>query len=280
MRQCNYPFTAVLGQDAIKNALIWNIINPKIGGVLISGEKGTAKSTLVRALANLTTKKLIEIPINITEERLVGGINFEKAIKEGKKDLEKGLLYDANHNLLYIDEVNLLSDGITKTLLEVAGNGFCNVEREGVSGTYESHFVLIGSMNPEEGSLRPQFLDRFGLFVEVHGESTINTRIDIIRRRIAYDANPVDVIRSYEEEEANLQSQLVAATNKIDKNKVSQQSILFAADLAKQANCEGHKAEIILIETATAISAFCNLPSVNNESILEAAAYVLPHRIR
>lgn len=280
MRQCNFPFTAVLGQDKVKNALIWNLINPKIGGVLISGEKGTAKSTLVRSMATLTNKKIIEIPLNITEDRLVGGIDFERAIKEGKTVLEKGLLNSANHNILYVDEVNLLSDSVVKVLLEVAGNGICHVEREGIQGSYESDFILIGSMNPEESGLRPQFIDRFGLYVDVSGEQNVKTRMEIIRRRIAYEANSDEFIQKFNEEERLLNEQIDMASKRLDSIKVSNQSILLAVELAKQANCEGHRAEIILVETAKAICSLMGISSVNKDSLLEAAKYVLPHRMK
>ncbi len=166
-----FPFAAVIGQEKIKNALIWNLINPRIGGVLISGEKGTAKSTLVRGAAALSDgMRIVELPLNITEDRLIGTIDLKTALRDGKRELEDGLLRQADGNILYLDEVNLLSDYIVSDLVSAAGNGENIVEREGLSERHDSRFILVGSMNPEEGKLRPQFLDRFGLYVEAESE--------------------------------------------------------------------------------------------------------------
>ena len=280
MKRVTFPFSAIIGQDAIKNSLIWNLINPKIGGVLISGEKGTAKSTLVRSLADITDKKIIELPLNTTEDRLIGSIDFETAIQTGVRKFEPGILYYADGNILYVDEVNLLNDNIVKSLLDTAANGVCTIEREGISHVHNSEFILIGSMNPEEGKLRPQFLDRFGLYVEATGDNNIQSRVEIVRRRIEFEADEVKFRFKYADEERYLQEKITAAKEIINEINVTKNALMLAAQLSKDANCAGHRAEIVIIETAKAIAAFDGKYVLERDNIVEAAKYALPHRIR
>ena len=207
-----YPFTAIVGQDEMKLALLLNAINPSIGGVLIEGEKGTAKSTAVRALPSLlpsmetgaSAMSVVELPINATEDRVVGSINLEKALQEGVKAFEPGILHAAHQNILYVDEVNLLDDHIVDILLDVAAMGVNTVEREGVSHSHPSRFILVGTMNPEEGDLRPQLLDRFGLSVMVYGEQDPAQRMEVIKRRLAFGDNPAEFVETYKESERAL----------------------------------------------------------------------------
>ncbi len=280
MKRKVFPFTAVLGQERIKNALIWNFINPRIGGVLVSGEKGTAKSTLIRGAEHISGKKVIELPLNITEDRLIGAIDFENAVKNGTKQLDRGILYYANKNILYVDEINLLSDNITKALLEASSEKSCCVEREGISDSYPCEFILIGSMNPEESGLRPQLLDRFGLFVEAKGEESALIRCEIIRRRIAFEKNVTEFIDEYEQEEMKLASLIKKAQERLPLIEVSDYALSLAAQLAQNANCQGNRGEIAIIETAKAICAMNGSSAVNKEAIAEAAKYALPHRMR
>lgn len=280
MKRKVFPFTAVLGQERIKNALIWNFINPRIGGVLVSGEKGTAKSTLIRGAEHISGKKVIELPLNITEDRLIGAIDFENAVKNGTKQLDRGILYYANKSILYVDEINLLSDNITKALLEASSEKSCCVEREGISDRYPCEFILIGSMNPEESGLRPQLLDRFGLFVEAKGEESALIRCEIIRRRIAFEKNVTEFIDEYEQEEMKLASLIKKAQERLPLIEVSDYALSLAAQLAQNANCQGNRGEIAIIETAKAICAMNGSSAVNKESITEAAKYALPHRMR
>lgn len=220
-----FPFTAVIGQDYLKRALILNVINPSIGGVLISGEKGTAKSTLVRGLAHLISDmEFVEVPLNITEDNLVGTIDMEKAIVEGKKSFKSGLLKRAHNNILYVDEINLLSEHIVNCLLEVSSTGINNVEREGISYSHKCKFSIIGTMNPEEGFLRA--------------------------KKVLKDV------------------------------KVTDEIINLVADICTQGNCSGHRAELIIIESAKAIAALENRCNITLQDIKEAASYALPHRIR
>jgi len=276
-----FPFAAVIGQDAVKKALIWNIVNPNIGGVLISGEKGTAKSTLVRGLCCLLPDiQLVEIPLNTTEDRLCGSIDFEHAVKYGKKRFEMGILQKAHGNLLYVDEVNLLSDHLVKILLESAASGMNIVEREGISCQHPSKFILVGSMNPEEGGLRPQFLDRFGLYVEVVGEKELRKRAEIVKRWIEYERAPLAFIEKWRQESERLIQGMKRARNALTKVTVTSSAMQLAASMAREGNCSGHRGELVIIETAKAIAALEGRVVLNISDIKEAAKYALPHRVR
>lgn len=276
-----YPFAAVIGQEKIKRALILNIINPSIGGVLISGEKGTAKSTLVRGLAEIINNmKVINLPLNITEDRLLGTIDIEKAISEGIRKPDMGLLKKADGNILYVDEVNLLSEHIVKCLLEVSASGVNHVEREGISFTHSSRFVLVGTMNPEEGQLRPQFLDRFGLYVEANGSDDLAERKEIIKRRLEYEKNPIEYIDKFENQSKELVNKIINGIEVLNKVQVSDSIMCLSAQISEEANCAGNRAEIIIIEAAKAIAAFDNRKNININDIKEAAEFALPHRMR
>lgn len=285
LKECNYnscfPFSAVAGQEKIKKALILNVVNPNIGGVLISGEKGTAKSTLVRGLADIMEDmQVINLPLNITEDRLVGSIDIKEAIKTGKKRLEEGILKKAHRQFLYIDEINLLSEHIVNILLEVSSTGVNVIEREGISYSHSSKFVLAGSMNPEEGLLRSQLLDRFGLYVEASGVKDIDTRIEIIERRLIYEKDSRSFCKQWENENKKLKNRIQKAKENIKKIKLSKENYKLCAQLSQEGKCAGHRAEIVIIETAKAIAAFNGKNMVEYEDIKEAAAYALPHRIR
>src|SRR6184192_4210343 len=246
----SYPFTAIVGQDEMKLALVLNAINPTIGGVLIRGEKGTGKSTAVRALARLlpeqmvvegchfgchpddpedwcadcrersehgplpvTTRRMrvVELPINASEDRVVGTIDLEAALKEGSRRFEPGVLAEANRNILYVDEVNLLDDHIVDVLLDAAAMGVNTVEREGISVSHPARFILVGTMNPEEGELRPQLLDRFGLVVEISGINDIGGRVAVIERRMSYEAGAELFVSRWQHEEEQLAQRIIAA---------------------------------------------------------------------
>lgn len=276
-----FPFTAVLGQEEIKNTLIWNAINPKIGGVLISGEKGTAKSTLVRGLSNLLDEKtVIDLPLNITEDRLIGSVDIKFAVQNGIRKVEYGLLKDANNNIIYIDEVNLLSDHIINSLLNVSSSKVNVIEREGISFSHPSDFILVGTMNPEEGKIRPQFLDKFGLYVEVQGAKDVLQRCEIIKDRISFEKDPKEFLEKYSEKEGELSRKIKDAIKFLDNVNVTENAIRLASSLSEQAYSEGHRAEIIIIETAKAIASFDGRYALTIEDIKLAAQYALPHRMR
>ena len=274
-----FPFVAVEGQEKIKKALLLNIVNKRIGGVLINGEKGTAKSTLVRGLGELFSEiKVINLPLNITEDNLVGSIDIEKTMKSGKKVFQEGLLKKCHNNILYVDEINLLGDSIVSSILEVASREINYVERDGVSFSHECKFLLIGTMNPEEGDLRPQLLDKFGLYVNAAGTQDILERVKVIKKRLEYENNPIKFCEKYKEEEEILKEKVEHAKERIEKIKVSDQIMNIAVKIVEEANTVGNRAEIILVETAKSLAALDGRSYLNIDDLKEAAVFVLPHR--
>ena len=283
-----YPFTAIVGQDEMKLALLLNAINPSIGGVLIEGEKGTAKSTAVRALPSLLpsmetgadTMTVVELPINATEDRVVGSINLEKALQEGVKAFEPGILHAAHQNILYVDEVNLLDDHIVDILLDVAAMGVNTVEREGVSHSHPSRFILVGTMNPEEGDLRPQLLDRFGLSVMVYGEQDPAQRMDVIKRRLAFGDNPAEFVETYKESERALHDRLLEARKLLPTIIPSDDILLKIASISIGVGVDGHRSDITMMHTARAHAAFHGRSQIVDDDIKVAARLTLKHRMR
>ncbi len=276
-----FPFAAVLKQDKIKQALLWNLVNPAIGGVLISGEKGTAKSTLVRGLEDLSNSmRIVELPLNVTEDRLIGSIDLKQAILSGQRTMEAGILQKADGNILYIDEVNLLSEYIVSDLLSVTGSGIIVVERDGLSTRHATSFILIGSMNPEEGKLGPQLLDRFGLYVEAESEKVTVDRMEIMRRRLEYERDCVAFRAHFAEDTRALKKKIQTAIEFLPKVKVTEHSMQLAATLSSQACCAGHRAELVILQTARAIAALDGRTMLNRQDLQIAASYALPHRAR
>jgi len=315
-----YPFSAIVGQEKMKKALILNVINPAIGGVLIRGEKGTAKSTAVRALANLLPMRacvvgckfgcnpkletkccencqekvdkgiileienrkmnVVDLPIGATEDRVVGTIDIEHAIKNGEKKFEMGILGQANGNLLYVDEINLLEDHIVDILLDSAAMGVNTVEREGVSYVHPAKFVLVGTMNPEEGDLRPQLLDRFGLTVEVIGERNIKDRVKVIERRLDYEKNKNEFNKKYIDDEKKIAEAINKAKEKLKLVSIEDNLLELTAEISIELGVDGHRADITMIKTAKTLAAYNGRKNVTKEDIFEAAELVLPHRMR
>ena len=278
MVDTRYPFAAIVGQAQVKNALIYNLINPKIGGVLLCGEKGTAKSTIVRGLAALTNQQVVDLPLNITEDMLVGSIDFERAVHDGIRSFSDGVLSRADGNILYVDEVNLLPDSIVSTLICAAANEENLVEREGISHRHSCKFVLVGTMNPEEGKLRPQFLDRFGLYVDVVGEQDLAVRTQIIRNRMEYERDPAAFCEKWLQETQQLQHKIQQAKQLLDSISIEPAIRTLAAKYARQANCEGNRCELVLVQTAAAVAAWNGREYIKADDMKEAAIYVLPHR--
>ncbi|MGN0600913.1 MAG: VWA domain-containing protein [Oscillospiraceae bacterium] len=275
-----FPFTAIVGQEQLKLVLILNAVDPAIGGVLISGEKGTAKSTAVRGLASAAGHKVVEVPLNVTEDRLVGTLDLSKAVNGGERRFEKGLLYDADGNFLYVDEINLLGTHIADILTEVISAEENVVRRDGISYSHPCCCIPIGTMNPEEGQLRPQLLDKFGLFVSMQGENDVEARTEIIRRRLDYENDPEQFCRKYKAEEELLAKRIFEAAERLKKVSVTEEILQLIALVADKACCEGNRCEIILTETAKALCAWHGGETVSESDVSEAAKMVLPHRMR
>ncbi|MEM7033842.1 MAG: ATP-binding protein [Chloroflexota bacterium] len=305
-----YPFAALVGQEKLGLALLLNAINPGIGGVLIRGEKGTAKSTAARGVAALlpsvdqsemtlhiqaqtgseqvtipylsmqSTAPFVTLPLGASDDRLIGSLNIEAVLQRGERQFELGLLAEAHQGVLYVDEVNLLADHLVDVLLDVAALGTNIVEREGVSVRHPAKFMLIGTMNPEEGELRPQLLDRFGLMVEVHSPSDPKLRAQVVRRRIAYEANPGQFATQYQKEEQALKQRIKEAQVYLPKVSVSEGMLDLISQVCAQSQVDGLRADITMYKTAQTIAAWENKDSVTIEDIRLAAEFVLPHRRR
>jgi Mg-chelatase subunit ChlI len=278
MNQNYYPFSAIIGQEAMKKALLLNVVNPKIGGVLINGEKGTAKSTAVRALSPLIDKKIVEMPLSISEDRLVGSIDMEKTLEGGSVYFEEGVLKKADQNILYVDEVNLLQDYIIDILLDVSANGMNRIEREGVSFSHQSDFILVGTMNREEGELRAHFLDRFGLYVNIQGEKDPRVRVDILKNRHAYEENRQVFCQSFRDQETKFKGLISEAKERMKQIVVTEENLQKIISLCLQANVMGHRADLVMEQTAKAIAALNGRIEINDQDIEEAAFFALMHR--
>ncbi len=315
-----YPFTAVVGQDRMRRALVLNAVNPRIGGVLIRGERGTAKSTAARALAALLPEvevvadcrfgcdpqqsttwcteckervargerlpvemrrtSFVDLPVSATEDRVVGTLDIERAIKEGERHFEPGVLAAANRGLLYIDEVNLLDDHVVDLLLDSAALGMNIVEREGISFTHPARYILVGTMNPEEGDLRPQLLDRFALSVDIRGLSDLRDRVAIMERNLAYEADPEAFRARWLDQELALSRKIDAGRRLLDRVTYDKRNLLAIAALTSSLQVDGHRADLVILKAARAQAAFEGRTEINDLDIALAAELTLPHRLR
>ena len=311
-----FPFTAVVGQDDLRLALLLNAVSPAVGGVLVRGEKGTAKSTAVRALSALMPEvgvvpecrfscdpgspdpacpdgphapgtagrsrpaRMVELPVGASEDRLVGALDIERALSEGVKAFEPGLLAAAHRGILYVDEVNLLHDHLVDLLLDAAAMGASYVEREGVSVRHAARFLLVGTMNPEEGELRPQLLDRFGLPVEVAASRDPDQRVEVVRRRLAYDADPAGFAARWADEEADVRARIVAARELLPSVRLGDGALRQIAATCAAFEVDGMRADIVMARTATALAAWAGRTDVLAEDVRQAALLALPHRRR
>lgn len=315
-----YPFTAIVGQERMKRALILNAINPQIGGVLIRGERGTAKSTAARALAALIPEievvvgcrfgcnpnrpdlfcdecrdrmavegtlpsssritSFVDLPVSATEDRVVGTLDIEKAIQKGERHFEPGILAAANRGVLYVDEVNLLDDHVVDLLLDSAAMGVNVVEREGISFQHPAQFVLVGSMNPEEGDLRPQLLDRFAHSVDVVGLTDAKQRVEILRRRIFFEQDTEGFVDAFESAEQELSERIEAARERYSMVKYTDKDLYTIAALTASFKVDGHRADIVILRTARAQAAYDGRLQINDRDILLAAELALPHRMK
>lgn len=319
-RSIIFPFTAIVGQERMKKGLVLNAINPGLSGLLIRGEKGTAKSTAARALASLlpeievvtscpfschpqreelmceqcrhrkaqgeilpVTKRktrVVNLPVGATEDRVVGTLDIEHALKTGEKKFEPGVLADAHRAILYVDEVNLLDDHIVDVLLDSAAMGVNTIEREGISFFHPAHFILIGTMNPEEGELRPQLLDRFGLCVNIEGIDDPKARVEVIKRRQNFEENPARFVTEWSEEGKALSELIVKAQKLLNEVVLSDGMLELIARIAVDMQVDGHRADIFMMKASRTIAAYHERAEVTEEDVQEAAEFVLPHRMR
>ena len=285
-----YPFSAVVEAGDMSLALVLSTISPEIGGVLVRGEKGTAKSTIVRALVSVLPPitvdgeqravRLVELPVGATEDRVVGSLDLERALADGKAEYQPGLLATAHRGILYVDEVNLLHDHLVDVLLDAAAMGRVTVERDGVSRTADARFVLVGTMNPEEGELRPQLLDRFGLTVEVAAPRDPALRVEVVRRRMAYDADPAAFSASYAAAEEAVRSRIGDAQSRVGSVVLDDAILLSIAELCAAFDVDGMRGDIVTARTAVAHAAWHGRDAVTIDDVRAAARLALPHRRR
>ncbi|WP_051931929.1 ATP-binding protein [Clostridium sp. KNHs214] len=315
-----YPFSAIVGQEEMKKGLILNAINPKLSGILIRGEKGTAKSTAVRALAALLPEidvvadcpyncdpnnevtmcsncrerlakgeklprakrrmKVVDLPVSATEDRVVGTLDIENAIKKGEKRFEPGLLAKANRAILYVDEVNLLDDHIVDVLLDSAAMGVNTVEREGVSFTHPANFILVGTMNPEEGELRPQLLDRFGFCVNITGINDVKKRVEVIKRRAEFDDESEFFYKKWEKEQNKITQKIIEAKEILPKVELSDEMLYLIANISIKLGVDGHRADLIMMKSAKTMAAFNKRYVVCEEDVIDSIKLTMLHRMR
>ncbi|UCD44206.1 MAG: ATP-binding protein [Candidatus Bathyarchaeota archaeon] len=315
-----FPFTAIVDQERLKLALLLNAINPRIGGVLIRGTKGTGKSTTVRALVDLLPEvetvgdcpfrcnpsdptnmcevcrsrakgsenfpvasmkmEVVELPIGATEDRVVGSLNIERAIREGVRALEPGILAEANQNVLYVDEINLLPDHITDVILDAAASGWNTVEREGISVQHPSRFILVGTMNPEEGELRPQLLDRMALHTEISTITDPGQRVAVMKFNLEFEDEPVAFREGFEEGQKELMEKIMRAKELLPKVTVPDHLYEVVARMCTSLNVDGHRPDIITVKSAKTLAAFNGSGEVEPKDILDCAFLALSHRTR
>lgn len=314
-----YPFTAIVGQERMKRALVLNAIDPQVGGVLIRGEKGTAKSTAARALAQLLPEiaviancpfscapgspvglchvcehrdadeelpvmrrriRIVDLPVSATEDRVVGTLDIEKAIQKGERHFEPGVLAAANRGILYVDEVNLLDDHVVDLLLDSAAMGVNVVEREGISISHPARFILIGTMNPEEGDIRPQLLDRFALCVDVGGLRDPIDRMEVLERRIQFEEAPEGFREEWMPFEQDLASTIEYARQLVHEVQYTREDLATIANLTASLQVDGHRADLVILKAARAHAALEGHTAITERDILLAAELALPHRFK
>ncbi|KAA8884853.1 magnesium chelatase subunit D family protein [Nocardia colli] len=288
--EVGFPFSAVVGQERLQLALILCAVHPGIGGVLVRGEKGTAKSTVVRALAQLLPPvvdetgarpaRLVELPVGATEDRVVGSLDLERVLRDGEQAFRPGLLAAAHHGVLYVDEVNLLHDHLVDVLLDAAAMGRVHIERDGVSHSHPARFVLVGTMNPEEGELRPQLLDRFGLTVDVAASRNVDVRMSVVRRRLDYEADPAGFAESYAAEDRAVAERILGARDRVAEVGLDDGELRRIAALCAAFDVDGMRADLVVARTATAHAAWRGADAVTEEDVRIAAELALPHRRR
>ncbi|HIU63581.1 MAG TPA: VWA domain-containing protein [Candidatus Avacidaminococcus intestinavium] len=282
MKATLFPFVAITGQEKVKRAILIALVNPKVGGLLISGEKGSAKSTLVRSAVEFLpdSSDLLTLPLNAGEEMIFGTVDLEKAMIHGQKKFLPGLITRANGKIIYIDEINLLRQELLTAVLDTNSSGINRVEREGISYSERVSYTVIGTMNPEEGTLPKPVLDRFGLFVETEHLTEMQERVEVIKNLLCYSQNVEEFCRLYQEETLHMTEKINSARKMLIEVEISEAMVILAAQYSAKAFCEGHRAELFLLEAASAIAALAGRTYVLPGDLEEAAFFVLPHRMR
>lgn len=282
MLSCKFlPFAAIVGQEQAKKALLIALVNSKAGGLLIGGKKGTAKTTLVRSSKELIApQSMVEVPLNVTEDMLFGSIDIEYAVSKGKRRFLPGILGRADGNILYIDEANLLRQELLMAILDANIAGFNHVERDGISYSQPVHYTVIGTMNPQEGTLPSHLLDRFGMYVDVDNIESVEERTELIKRVLRYERSKGEFAKEYAQSNKELAEQIVAAKALLGQVEISEAMMQLAAQMCAQAFCAGHRAEIYLLEAARALAALSQRTYILPKDMQEAAVFVLPHRMR
>jgi magnesium chelatase subunit D len=282
-----FPFSAVVAQDDLKLALVLISVDPTIGGVLITGERGTAKTTAARGIASLLPKTssgnaapFVELPLGATEDRVVGSLDISRVLQDGRTELRSGLLAQAHGGVLYVDEVNLLPDHIVDLLLDAAATGWVTVERDGISATEDAQFILVGTMNPEEGELRPQFVDRFGLCVAVHGLVEEHERTAAIRQRLSFDDNPAALVERAQPAEHALRERIVVAREQLKSVSVSDAHLSNIARISVEHHLDGIRGDLAIVKAARALAAWEGADQIEDEHIKRAAELAVSHRTR
>lgn len=286
MKSYQYPFCAVVGQRALKQALLLSAIDPKLSGVLVSGPRGMGKTTLARGLGDLisnhslthNSRPFVTLPLGATEEKLIGSLDIERVLANGEVAFSPGLLARAHNGILYVDEVNLLPDHLVDVLLDVAASGVNHVERDGITHVHKSQFVLVGTMNPDEGELRPQLLDRFGLFVDINEQLSAPERVDAVNKRLAFDNDPEAFIERFAEQQLQLHNELICAQTLLPEVNISEQEQLNIAEICSEAGSEGLRADITLQRAAKAEAAWHGENQVTTQHIDAVKEFVLAHR--
>lgn len=282
-----FPFTAIVGQSGLRMALLLLAVDPRLGGVLIQGEKGTAKTTAVRGLADLLPGHhpgdrgaFIELPLSATEDRVVGSINVQTLVADGSAHLQSGLISAADGGVLYVDEVNLLADNLVDVLLDAAATGHVSVERDGVSASANSRFALVGTMNPEEGELRPQLLDRFGLSVEVTAPGEAGERVEVVTRRLSFESGPAEFAAAYADAERALAERIAVAREKLGAVRIPLRELRRIALVCIETQVQGLRADVVCARAAKAHAVLDGRDEVVEDDVRAVASFVLPHRRR
>ena len=283
----SFPFTAIVGMELVKRSLVYHAIDPTLGGLLLMGQRGCAKSTLARSFREVLPSvsegqeaPFVEVPLGTTEDRLLGSFDASRLLADGEWSAQKGLIQQANNGVLYIDEVNLLPDHLVDSILDSAASGQHRIERDGLSINVSAHYILIGSMNPEEGDLRPQLLDRFALAVDIRGLDDSRDRVAIMERILEFESDPIAFREKWQSEVTSISTEIMRAREIVDTVSYSRTALETIAALTSSLRVDGHRADLVILRASRAHAALCGQLAISHSDILLAAQLALPHRIK